>query len=456
MVSGEFAMRIAIVGAGYVGLITGISLANLGHTVFCIEQNKDKVSIIQKGKSPFYEPNADNYLQKLIEKKLLHVTNSLEENIRLADVIIIAVGTPTIKNRIDLSAIKEAAKQIGKVLKRVRRYQVVAVKSTVLPGVTEEIIRPILEKYSDKKTGEFGLVMNPEFLREGSALEDAMQPDRIIIGQIDEKSGKTYAKIFIKLSTPIIFTNLWTAEMTKYAANALFATLISYANEIAKISENTGRIDILDVWRGVHLDKRLTPTIGKIRIKPGILSYIFSGCGFGGSCFPKDIQALSSFANQMGIEAELIKSVIKVNKAQPERIIFLLKAALGQNLSRKKIAVLGLAFKPDTDDTRESVAFPVIKSLLAEKATVICHDPKAYIPPLLNNLPVVFTKNLQEAIDNTDAVIIITAWKEYINLTPYFFKENMKQPVIIDGRRIYNKDLFLAAGVTYKGIGYNI
>lgn len=449
-------MKIAIVGTGYVGLVTGISLALLNHDVICIDQDQNKVSMIKNGKSPFYEPKINQLLKRVLKKKLLSVTGNLQDSVKNADIIIIAVGTPTIKNKIDLSAIKKAAAQIGKAMKNSSKYQVITVKSTVLPGVTEKIIKPILEKNSGKKTGQFGLVMNPEFLREGSALADAMQPDRIVIGQIDKKSGRQFAKIYQKISTPIIFTNLWTAELTKYAANALFATLISYSNEIARISESTSKIDVLDVWKGVHLDKRLSPRIGKTRIKPGILSYVFSGCGFGGSCFPKDVKALSSFADSLGTGTRLLKSVIHINKTQPQRIIFLLKSALGEKLENKKIAVLGLAFKPDTDDIRESVAFPVINSLLSEKARVVCHDPKAELPEFFSGLPVQFTKNINEALKHADSAIIITAWKEYTKLTPRYFKQNMKQPVIIDGRRIYDKNLFLANGLTYKGIGYNI
>lgn len=449
-------MKIAIVGTGYVGLVTGISLTTLGHNVVCIDSNKDKVSMIKHGKSPFYEPNIDNCLKKAIRTGLFRVTGNLEEGILGSDVVIIAVGSPTVNNKIDLSAIKKASRQVGKALVKVKKYHIVVIKSTVLPGVTEKIVKPIIEKYSGKLVGKFGLCMSPEFLREGNALEDALYPDRIIIGQIDAKSGKKFAKIYKNVLVPKIFTNLATAEMIKYASNALFATLISYANEVARISESIGKIDVTDVWKGVHLDKRLSPYNGKARIKPEILNYILSGCGFGGSCLPKDIKALASFADELGVEAELIKSVININRTQPHRIILLLKKALGENLKDKKIAVFGLTFKPDTDDTRDSVAFPIIEGLLSENAEVIGHDPIAYkenVPKQLADLSIVLAKTAQEAIKNADAVIIVTAWEEYIRLTPEFFKQNMKHPIIIDGRRIYDKYFFLHAGIIYKGIG---
>lgn len=440
-------MKVAIVGTGYVGLVTGISLAVLGNKVSCVDYDKNKISAINDGKSPFYEPGIDKYLKKVIKSGNLYATENLKEAVLNSDITIIAVGTPTVKNIIDLSFIKKASEQIGKALQKLKRYHVVVVKSTVLPGVTEKVVKFILEKYSKKKVGEFGLCMSPEFLREGSALEDALHPDRIIIGQIDLKSGKKFAKIYKKISVPIIFTNLETAEMTKYSANALFATLISFANEIARISESVDNVDVLDIWKGVHLDKRLNPQNGSVHIKPGILSYILSGCGFGGSCFPKDIKALATFAKDQGVETSLIKSVIDINNTQPHRVILLLKDALGENLKEKKIAVLGLSFKPNTDDTRESPAFPIIEELLSEGAKVISHDPVAH----REDIPRAST--VEEAIENADAAIVVTAWEQYLKLTPQFFKKYMKQPIVIDGRRIYDKHSFTKSGVIYKGIG---
>ena len=433
-------MNIAIVGAGYVGLVTGISLANLGHKVVCIDSDQSKVSMIIKGISPIFEPGIKKGLKNVIRMGLFRSSTSVKEAVLESDITIIAVGTPTVNSKIDLSQIKKASVQIGKALAKVKKYHIVAVKSTVLPGVTEEIVKPILERYSKKRAGEFGLIMNPEFLREGSALDDALHPDRIIIGQIDEKSGREFAKIYRNVSTPVIFTNLPTAEMTKYAANTLLATLISYSNEIARISQNIDKVDVLDIWKGVHLDRRLNPQIS---------SYIFSGCGFGGSCLPKDTKALLSFTRKRGIRAQLIKSVIDINNTQPHQVLLLLKSVLGKNLKNKKIAVLGLAFKPNTDDIRDSVAFPIIEELLSEGARVICHDPMAR----LNNPSVVLGSTIKETIKNADAVIIVTAWEHYRKLTPNFFKKHMKQPVVVDGRRIYDKHSFLNAGIIYKGIG---
>lgn len=449
-------MKIAIVGTGYVGLVTGVSLALLGHKVICIDSDEEKVSMIKKGIPPFFEKSLERLLKKVIREGLFYASTALEESILKSNITIIAVGTPTIDNKIDLSAIKQVAIQIGKSLEKTKKYHVVAVKSTILPGTTEEIILPRIEKNSKKKIGEFGLCMNPEFLREGNAMENSLNPDRIVIGQYDNKSGKEYAKIYRKVNCPKVFTDLPTAELIKYAANALFATLISYSNEIARISENLINVDVLDVWKGVHLDWRLSPYNGKTRIKPGVLDYIFSGCGFGGSCFPKDVKALSSFADKLRVEVPIIKSVLNINNTQPYRVIQLLKKALGKNLKNKKITVLGLSFKPDTDDIRESVSIPIIEQLLFENAFVTTHDPMAYKkapPKQLTDLSITLAKTVEEALEEADAAILVTSWQEYAKLTPKIFKKKMKQPIVVDGRRIYNKQTFLDAGIIYKGIG---
>ena len=449
-------MKISIVGSGYVGLITGISLSSLGHKVVCIESNKDKVTTINSGKSPFYEPGIELALQAAIKKGLLQATESLEEGVINSDITIVAVGTPTVNNKIDLTFIKKASEEIGRALRKKNKYHVITVKSTVLPGVTEQVIKPIIEKYSHKNSNEYGLCMSPEFLSEGTALKDALSPDRIVIGQYDDQSGKEFAKVYKKSLAPIVFTNLWTAELIKYTANSLLATLISFSNEIAKIAETTGKVDVLDVWKGVHLDKRLSPIDGKIRIKPGILKFILSGCGYGGSCFPKDTKALVSFANDIGAEASLIKSVVEINNSQPLRTVKLLKEVLGRDLTNKKITVLGLTFKPDTDDLRESPAFPIINELISEGATVVGHDPKAYkegVPAQLSSLRMTLAGSLEEALRGADGTIVVTSWDEYIKLTPKIFKDLMKLPVVIDGRRIYDKNAFTNAGVIYKGIG---
>lgn len=449
-------MKIAILGTGYVGLVTGVSLAALGHKVVCVDNNKEKLETVRNGNSPFYEAGVSELLKTVLKQKLFSVTDDLEQAVLASQVIFIAVGTPTVQNKIDLSYIRKVSVQVGKALRKTRDYKVVVVKSTVLPGTTENVVRQNLEKYSGMKAGKFGLCMNPEFLREGSALEDAMHPDRIVIGAFDKKSAVQFAKIYQKVACPKIVTELKTAELTKYAANALLATLISYSNEIARIAESAGGIDVVDVWKGVHLDRRLTPYVGGNRIRPGILSYIFSGGGYGGSCFPKDTKALASFAEEMHVDAPLIKSVIDINTTQPHRTVWHLKNALGKNLKDKKIAVLGVAFKPDTDDVRESIAFPIIHTLLADQAKVAIHDPEVFkysTPIQLKDLSVMLANTIEEALQDAEGVIVVTAWKHYKDLHPGVFKKHMKKPVVVDARRLYDKHVFLRAGVYYKGIG---
>ncbi len=449
-------MRVTVIGTAYVGLVTGVSLSAIGHNVICVGRNIEKIKNINRGSAPFFEPGLNGLLKKLLKNKKISATDKLAESVKKSDVVIIAVGTPTIEGKIDLTEIKEASKKIGESLKNTNGYKIIVVKSTVVPGTTEGIVMPLIERYSLKKAGEyFGLCMNPEFLREGNALEDALHPDRIVIGQLDKKSGREYAKLYKGYKTPIIFANLKTAELTKYASNALFATLISYSNEIARIAEKSRGIDVTEVWKGVHLDKRLNPILLGKRVNPGILNYILSGCGYGGSCFPKDTKALANFAHEIKEDPELIKSVIDINNNQPLRLLSILKTIIPE-LKGKKIAVLGLSFKPNTDDLRESAAFPLIKALLSEKAKVVCHDPQAYkdkIPDSLSKL--VLTKKAKDALKGANAAIIVTAWEEYKRITPKEIKFLMNDPFIVDGRRILDRNKMEKNGITYRGIGYS-
>lgn len=448
-------MKIAIIGTGYVGLVTGASLAAIGNEVIVVGRDSEKINKINTGQSPFYEPGLDGLIKKTLAKKLLRATIDFPKSVEDAEIIIIGVGTPTVNNKIDLSAIEKASEQIGQAIKGSKKYKVVVVKSTVVPMTTENIVRPIIEKFSGKKIGEFGLGMNPEFLREGQAVEDALFPDRIVIGAYDDKSAKTFLKIYKNVTSPKLITNLRTAEMIKYASNALFATLISYSNEIARICEGVGNIDAIDVWEGVHLDKRLTPTVGKKRIKPGVTSFILSGCGYGGSCFPKDTRALTHFADSVDVNAQIIKDVIKVNETQPTRIVMLLKNSLG-SLEGKRIAILGLSFKPDTDDLRESPSLSVIKELIQEGASVIAHDPTVTEKKdSLQELDIDLSPSAIGAITQANAAVLMTAWDEYKRLTPAMFKIKMATPILIDGRRIFPKKEFIEGGIVYKGIGFS-
>lgn len=448
-------MNICVIGTGYVGLVTGVSLVNFGHKVICVGRDEDKIERINRCEPPFYEPGLDHLLTKSITRKQFFATSNLRESIKQSDITIIAVGTPTIKGEIDLIPIKEMSQQVGQALRGHKQYHIVVVKSTVLPKTTENVVKPIIEEYSGGKAGiQFGICMNPEFLREGNALEDALHPDRIVIGQYDIKSGKTYAKLYKDLGCPILFTGLSTAEMIKYSANAFFATLISYSNEIARLCEEIDGIDIVNVWKGLHLDARLTPTINGRRIIPGFINYLFSGCGYGGSCFPKDTKALVAYSQKLGYEPLLIKSVIKINKKQPLLMVLHLKRRI-RVLKNKNITVLGLAFKPETDDTRESPAFPIIRVLLKEGANVKVCDPrvKNLNEKSINSNTIKFAKNIEDALSGAQAVLVVTAWDEFKKLTPKIFKKYMNNPIVVDGRRIYNKESMEQEGIQYEGIG---
>lgn len=447
-------MKIAVIGTGYVGLVTGVSLSILGHVVTCVGREEGKIDKINSGISPFYEPGLNELIQKMVEEKKLSATTDFLTVVKSSEVVIIAVGTPTVKGKIDLSAIKLVSRQIGQAIKNTPDYKVIVMKSTVVPSTTEKIVGPLVEKYSGKKIGEFGLCMNPEFLREGNAVEDAIGPDRIVIGCVDKKSGNEYAKVYVQVDCPKIFVNLRTAELTKYASNALLATMISYSNEMARIAEDMGGIDIVDVWKAVHLDRRLSPIVDRKKITPPFLSYIYSGCGYGGSCFPKDTKAIAAFAKSAGISSKIINAVIDVNSTQSERVLNLLKKSVG-NLRGKKIALLGLSFKPDTDDMRESPSLFLIELLKKEGASIRATDPQAYEinKEMIDKSGIQYYSSVLDVLNGAEAAVIMTSWDEYKKIKPFTFRQYMKTPVVVDGRRIYNKNEFLKEGVLYCGIG---
>lgn len=442
-------MKVTIIGTGYVGLVTGVSLASLGHSVVCIGRNREKIHKINQGKAPFYEPGLDDLLKKVVKQKLLSASDNLSKAVEASQVTIVAVGTPTVNNSIDLTAIKEVSSQIGVALKQSKNYHVIVVKSTVTPKTTQNVVKPLLEKYTGKQIGKsFGLCMSPEFLREGNALDDALHPDRIIIGQFDTRSGFEFSKLYKEVKAPILFTNLATAEMIKYANNALFATLISYSNEIARICEAIKGVDVIDIWEGVHLDKRLSSQTSH---------YIYSGAGFGGSCLPKDTKALLAFSKSLNVDTELLKSVININSKQSRKVINLLKEAIG-TLIGKHVTVLGLSFKPNSDDLRESASLSIIKILIESGAEVTGHDPfisKNSNREELKKFSIAIVSTIEEALKDADAVVLATAWGEYKKITPDVLKKNMKRPILIDGRRIFSKEQFIKEGIIYKGIGYS-
>ena len=428
--------NISIIGSGYVGLSTALGFTSKGYAVIVSDPDKEKTKKIQEGSLPFHEPNLEELLKNAVKTGKLRCVPKCKEAILKTDISFVAVGTPSLPDGlIDLQYIEEASCEIGRALKKKTTYHLIVIKSTVAPTTTENIIKPLIEAHSSKNCGvDFGLCMSPEFLREGSALQDMLHPDRIIIGEYDKKSGDTLEALlrdfYSENTPPIIRTNLSTAELIKYASNSFLATKISFINTIANICEKIPGADVLIVAEGMGLDKR----IGSL--------FLNAGLGYGGSCFPKDLKALITYSKNIGYQPTLLDSVEGVNKTQPYKAVELCKSFL-TDLKEKNIAILGLAFKPDTDDMREAVAVPIIHQLLKECANITAYDPVA-VP----NAKSIFQDKIKYAssaiqcLKNADCCILVTEWSEFKNLTPEDFTKNMKQPILIDGRRIYDSGEF--------------
>jgi len=406
-------MKIAVVGTGYVGLTTALLFAELGHEVVAIDVDEEKVKKINKGICPIYEPGADDLLSKHVGRNLQATT---EYEIEDADVIFICVGTPSREDgSMETKYLESAATEIGK---RLQERSIVVVKSTVVPGTTEGLVLPILERESGLARGEFGLAMNPEFLREGLAIYDTFHPDRIVIGELDERSGDVLESLYKPLNAPILRTKIKVAEMIKYTSNAFLAMKISFANEIANICERLG-IDVYEVMKGVGMDHRISPY------------FLNAGAGFGGSCFPKDVKALVKLGERIGYEPKLLKDVLEINEYMPKHVVELAEKHYGR-LEEAKVAVLGLAFKPDTDDVRETRALPIVQELIARGAKVIGYDPQAMenFKKLVPDIE--YASSAEEAVEKADIVIIQADWDEFKKLDFDAF-DNLK--LVVDGRR---------------------
>jgi UDPglucose 6-dehydrogenase len=440
-------MRVSIVGTGYVGLVSGVCLADLGHEVVCVDVDADKVARINAGSCPIHEEGLPERLARVAGTRL-RATRDLREAVETTEVTILAVGTPFGEDRIDLAQIEAAAEQVGAALAGLERYHVVAVKSTVVPGSTEGVVGPAIERASGRRIGtDIGLAMNPEFLREGVAVSDFLEPDRIVLGGIDARTQDVLARVYAVFEgTPMLRVDPRTAEMIKYASNALLATLISFSNEVANLCAEDGT-DVVDVLAGVQLDRRWSPIVGGERISPGILAFLAAGCGFGGSCFPKDVKALVAHGEAAGAEMPVLRAVLDVNEAQPTVMVDRLRRHLAPE--GKRIAVLGAAFKPETDDVRESPTLSIVPNLIALGAEVVVHDPVAVenCRAVLGGARIGFTEDLEEALAGADAVLVVTSWSEYERL-PQLLGE--RAPVVVDGRRMLDP----RSVPRYDGIGY--
>jgi UDPglucose 6-dehydrogenase len=432
-------MKIAVIGLGFVGLSLTSVLASKGYDVVGIDIDNEKCSKIKNGISSFFEPELEKVLQSGLKKKLKIENNFL--SINDCDFIFVTVGTPQNTNgSIDLSIIKKAVSTIGENLLKNKKKPIILIKSTVIPGTLKKVILPILEKKSNKKNGkDFGLISNPEFLQESNAIRDTKFPHAVILGGDQTEFMKKAKKLFIKLhpNVPIIITNSQTAEIIKYANNSFLATKISFINQLSNICQKIPGANIDDIGKTIGLD----PRIGKL--------FLNAGPGYGGSCLPKDMKALINFAKISGINPILLNAVEDVNSNQLDEIILILKQKLG-DLSSKKITILGTAFKPDTDDIRDSIAIKLIKILLQKKTKIIIHDPKA-----IKNTQRVFkekinyAKTIEDALSKSQCVIIMTQWKQYERLNNNQFKYMTKKLVIDCRRMLVKKQL----DVDYIAIG---
>ncbi len=445
-------VKVTIVGTGYVGLVTGVCLARVGHQVTCVDIIPARVESINAGTSPIFEPGLDELLTKVLGWGRFRATTDLAAAVQDSELTMIAVGTPARDGQIDLTQIEAAARDVGRALKTTRDYHVVAVKSTVVPGTTDGLVRQAIEAESGRQAGEFGLCMNPEFLREADAIEDFMRPDRVVIGQLDFASGQVMSRLYAPFDCPKIHTGLRNAELIKYTANSLLATLVSFSNEIAGLCERTEGADANLVFDGLCLDKRLAPVLDGVRVSPGIVTYLRPGCGYGGSCLPKDVDALRAYADGVGAEVPLLDSVVAINKRRPDEVIDLARQALG-NLSGATVAVLGLAFKPGTDDLRDSPALKLITRLGAEGAKLRAHDPvvEALDAAVTGVRTDIFPTPL-EALAGADIAVIASACPEYKRLDWASAAEAMNNPIVVDGRNLL-RGVALPPTLAYHPIG---
>ena len=424
--------QISIVGTGYVGLCTAVGFTTKGYKVITSTSDHKKAAMINQGIPPFYEPGLQESLEKAVKKGDLRCTTNREEAIINTDTTFITTATPSQQDgSVNLQFIENSGREIGKALKKKKNYHLVVVKSTVIPGTTEKMVKPIIETHSNKHCGiDFGLCMNPEFLREGSALYDTLNPDRIVIGEYDQKSGDVlealYRDFYGEKMPPLIKTNLPTAELIKYANNAFLATKISLINQIANLCEKISGTDITTVAKAIGLDKRIGPL------------FLNAGLGYGGSCLPKDVKALIAFSRGLGYDPVLLNAVEEVNNTQPQKAVELARNLLG-NLKGKRIAILGLAFKPNTDDIREAVSIKVINRLLDEGSKIIVYDPVAMknAKKVLKD-KVKYASSVIRCINDADCCILVTEWDEFKKLKPEDFIQHMKTPMVVDGRRIYD------------------
>jgi len=428
-------MNIAVIGVGYVGLVTGAVFAELGNIVVCVDSSEERVDMLRKGKMPFYEPGMEEMVTRNVEAERLTFTTDTAEAVRSSEIIFIAVGTPAKDDGgTDLSQVEASAEAIGRA---VNGYKIVVNKSTVPVG-TGDLVKDIIDRHKPKDV-EVEVVSNPEFLAEGTAISDAMSPDRIVIGAPNKSVAMKLIELYSVLEKPMVITSVRSAEMIKYASNGFLATKVSFINSVANLCEKTGA-DIEEVVRGVGLDER----IGSRFLRAGI--------GYGGSCFPKDTESLLYVSRKYGAEMVLLKDTIEINRQQPLRFVDKLTGALG-SLKGKTIGILGLSFKPGTDDLRESSAIVIAKRILELGARIQAYDPMA-MEKCKSILPdITYCEDAYSAAKGADALMVLTEWNHFKHLALPRLKEVMAGCFLFDGRNIYNPETVRRAGFKYYGVG---
>ncbi len=434
-------MHVAMIGTGYVGLVSGVCFSEFGHSVVCVDKDLSKIERLNAGEIPIFEPGLEELLKSNEKAGRITFTGGLKDAVRAADAVFIAVGTPSRRGdgHADLTYVFDAAREIAEAL---NGYTVIVTKSTVPVGTGDEVERIIREARPD---ADFDVVSNPEFLREGSAINDFMRPDRVVIGTRSEKAQEVMRNLYRPLyliETPVLFTSRPTAEMIKYAANTFLAAKITFINQMADLCEKVGA-DVQDVAKGIGLDGRIGP------------KFLHTGPGYGGSCFPKDTLALVRTAREAGAPLKIIETVVELNASRKRHMAERVILATGGDVSGKTIGVLGVTFKPNTDDMRDSPSLDILSMLIEAGAALRAYDPEgmAEAKKIKAFDTVTWCEDAYDALSGADSVVIITEWNEFRALDIDRLKKAMKSPVMIDLRNIYNPDEMAAAGITYSCLG---
>ena len=438
-------MNVSVIGTGYVGLVTGACFSEFGVHVVCVDQDSEKVAGLQRGEMPIYEPGLDDLVRRNADSGRLHFSQDTAEAVRSSLVIFIAVGTPPREDgSTDLRFVEAVARDIGRNLED---YSVIVTKSTVPVGTAARVRGWVQEELDRAKRPNvpFSVASNPEFLREGAAISDFMRPDRVVIGvdPSDERASEVLKELYRPLylnETPFVLTNIPSAELAKYAANAFLATKISFANEVATLCEEIGG-DVQDVARAMGLDRRIGP------------KFLHAGAGFGGSCFPKDTASVAHFASELGVGFEIVEATMRVNSRQRERMVKKIEGAFPAGLAGTTLCVLGLSFKPETDDIRDAPAMDIIAQLQKRGASVRCFDPEAMSAASKELEDVTFCKDAYDACQGADGVILVTEWNEFRALDLPRLRELLNEPILIDLRNVYEPNAVADAGFAYYSVG---